>query len=92
MQIFKVCNFFIFFQAEKYNVKIRSEKVRLAQLLLQRGYDDDIVKAAELFQSASNSGDSKASAYLGKMYLEGLGVSANNDTAFKLFKKSGIDF
>ena len=92
MQIFKVCNFFIFFQAEKYIVKIRSEKVRLAQLLLQRGYDDDIVKAAELFQSASNSGDSKASAYLGKMYLEGLGVSANNDTAFKLFKKSGIDF
>ena len=62
---------------EKYQVK-------LAQLLLQRGFDDDVNRAAELFQMASNSGDPKGAAYLGKMYLEGLGVQANNDTAFKV--------
>ena len=65
-----------------------SYQVRLAQLLLQRGFDDDVAKAAELFQMASNAGDPKGAAYLGKMYLEGLGVRASNETAFKLFKKS----
>ena len=45
----------------------------------------------ELLQLASNSGDPKGAAYLGKMYLEGLGVQANNDTAFKVPLAANFD-
>jgi len=61
-------------------------QVSLAQLLLQRGFDDDVSKAAQLFQEASNSGNALGAAFLGRMYLEGVGVPASNLTAFKLFK------
>ena len=68
---------------------------------MQRGFDDDVSKAAELFQEvlqvcqivlnyifvqASNSGNALGAAFLGRMYLEGVGVQASNLTAFKLFK------
>ena len=52
-----------------------SSQVTLAQLLLRRGFDDDVIKAAELFQLASNSGSALGAAFLGKMYLEGIGVT-----------------
>ena len=38
------------------------------------------------FVQASNSGNALGAAFLGRMYLEGVGVQASNLTAFKLFK------
>ena len=65
-----------------------SSQVNLAQLLLQRGFDDDVNRAAGLFQLASEKGNPLGSAFLGRMYLEGVGVKPDNYTAFKLFRKA----
>jgi len=65
-----------------------TSQVNLAQLLLQRGFDDDVNKAAKLFQLAAEEDHALGSAFLGRMYLEGVGVKPDNYTALKLFRKA----
>ena len=71
--------------AEKGDI---GSQVNLAQLLLQRGFDDDVSRAANLFQLAADKDHPLGAAFLGRMYLEGVGVKPDNHTAFKLFRKA----
>ena len=71
--------------AEKGDI---GSQVNLAQLLLQRGFDDDVSRAANLFQLAADNDHPLGAAFLGRMYLEGVGVKPDNHTAFKLFRKA----
>jgi TPR repeat protein len=52
-----------------------------------RGVPRDLAKAASYFQMAVDRGDATAHAMLGQMYLQGVGVPQNNETAFNLFTK-----
>jgi len=52
-----------------------------------RGMDQDFKQALHYFTQAAASGDVDATAHLGHLYANGLGVEPNNETALEFFRK-----
>ncbi|DBA05100.1 TPA: hypothetical protein N0F65_000788 [Lagenidium giganteum] len=56
-----------------------------------RGLEQDVVRAAALFQRAHELGATGAAFHLGHLYAHGIGVAQNNETAFQLLQQASQD-
>ncbi|QEW23560.1 Putative beta-lactamase HcpC precursor (plasmid) [Marinibacterium anthonyi] len=77
------------YHAAAENGEVDAE-VQLARLYLEggAGLETDFAKALVWAERAAEAGDTRGMVYLGKIWMEGLGVNANSETALAWFTRA----